>query len=123
MAPAVDQSNQWAGGGYLSPAEDMVWFGTALRPGFLTSESPSLLFRARTVPTGEPTGCGLGWLVGADRAGHQVAYHGGSSVGGTAILTLHRDDRLVVCILVNSGASRSVNRLSEQLAHLVLRPR
>jgi serine beta-lactamase-like protein LACTB, mitochondrial len=124
VAPAVDQSNKWAGGGYLSTAQDMVLFGAALlRPGFLTAESLSLLFGARTLPTMEPTGYGIGWSVGADSAGHRIAYHGGSSVGGTAMLNLHLEDQVVVCILVNAGASRTVNRLSDQIAHLFLRQR
>ena len=123
VTPAVDQSNKWAGGGYLSTAEDMVRFGAALlRPGFLTAESLSLLFRTRTLPTMEPTGYGMGWFVGTDSAGHRVGYHGGSSVGGTAMLNMHPEDQVVVCILVNTSASRMVNQLSDQIVHLFLRP-
>jgi serine beta-lactamase-like protein LACTB len=122
LTPPVDQSNKWAGGGYLSTAEDMARLGTALlRPGFLTSESLSLLFQSRTLPTGEPTGYGMGWFVATDSAGHKVAYHGGSSVGGTAMLNLHLEDQVVLCILVNTTASRMVNQLSEQIAHLFVR--
>jgi serine beta-lactamase-like protein LACTB len=121
--PPVDQSNKWAGGGYLSTAEDLARFGTALlRPGFLSSESLSLLFQSRAVPTGEKTGYGMGWFVATDSASHKVAYHAGTSVGGTAMLSLHLEDQLVLSILVNTSASRMVNQLSEQIVHLFVRP-
>jgi serine beta-lactamase-like protein LACTB len=120
--PPVDQSNKWAGGGYLSNAEDMARFGAALlRPGFLTPESLSLLFQSRTLPNKEPTGYGMGWFVATDSSGHRIAYHGGASVGGTAMLNLHLDDQVVLCILVNTSASRMVNQLSEQIVHLFVR--
>jgi serine beta-lactamase-like protein LACTB len=121
VAAPVDQSNKWAGGGYLSTAEDLARFGAAvLRPGFLTQESRELLFAPAMLPGGSSTGYGLGWFVEVDSAGHRIANHGGSSVGGTAMLSLHPEAQVVVSVLVNAGATRAVNRLTQQIAHLFL---
>jgi serine beta-lactamase-like protein LACTB len=66
--PAVDNSYKWAGGGFLSTAEDLVTYGSALlQPGFLDAETlsgwPTASRRAtgsggsspRTAPDGRST--------------------------------------------------------------------
>ena len=56
IAPTVDSSYKWAGGGFLSTAEDMVRFGTAhLQPGFLKGESLDALFTPQKTSDGKPT--------------------------------------------------------------------
>src|SRR6266566_4804824 len=48
VAPAVDNSYKWAGGGFVSTAEDLVKFGSALlEPGFLKRETLELLFTSQ----------------------------------------------------------------------------
>jgi serine beta-lactamase-like protein LACTB, mitochondrial len=101
-APAVDNSYKWASGGFLSSAEDLVRFGSALlEPGFLTAPSLDLLFTSQATAAGKPTGYGVGWFVTTDGLGHRWVFHGGSSIGGTAVFGVDRDSRLVIAILSN----------------------
>jgi serine beta-lactamase-like protein LACTB len=101
-APPVDLSYKWAGGGFLSTAEDLVRFGSALlRPGFVKAETLDLLFTSQHTSRGDPTGYGLGWFVSTDTLGHRVVFHGGGSVGGTTAFVVDRDSRVVVAILSN----------------------
>ena len=102
VAPAVDNSYKWAGGGFVSTAEDLVKFGSALMaPGFLRRETLDLLFTSQRTSAGEETGYGIGWFVKQDSLGHHWAFHGGSAVGGTAVLGVDRDAHLVLALLTN----------------------
>ena len=102
VAPPVDNSYKWAGGGFVSTAEDLVKFGSALvAPGFLRGETLELLFTSQRTSTGEETGYGIGWFLRTDSLGHRWAFHGGSAVGGTAVLGVDRDAHLVVALLTN----------------------
>src|SRR3989441_2515478 len=101
-APFVDNSYKWAGGGFLSSAEDLVRFGSALlQPGFLKPGTLDLLFTSQRTSAGEETGYGIGWFLRTDSLGHRWAFHGGGSVGGTAAFGLDRNSRVVVAILAN----------------------
>lgn len=101
-APAVDNSYKWAAGGFLSSAEDLVKFGSALLDsGFLKAQSLDLLFTPQKTTTGEVTGYGVGWFVTTDKLGHRWVFHGGSSIGGTAVFGVDRDSRIVIAILSN----------------------
>ena len=102
VAPPVDNSYKWAGGGFVSTAEDLVKFGSALvAPGFLRRQTLELLFTSQRTIAGEATGYGIGWFVRTDSLGHRWAFHGGSAVGGTAVLGVDRDAHLVVALLTN----------------------
>jgi len=101
-APPVDNSYKWAGGGFLSTAEDLVRFGSALlEPGFLKAATLELLFTSQKTTAGEPTGYGIGWFVATDGRGHRWVSHGGGSVGGTTAFSVDRDSRVVVAITSN----------------------
>lgn len=101
-APTVDSSYIWAGGGFLSTAEDLVRFGSAmLSPGFLSEESRRLLFTEQKTVAGEPVGYGIGWYVRKDSAGRMLYYHDGGSHGGTAVLFLRPETHAVAAILCN----------------------
>ena len=107
-SPHVDNSYKWAGGGFLSTAEDLVKFGLAhMRPGFLEEDTLALWFTSQTTNDGEETGYGIGWQIGADGADRKIVSHGGGSVGGTTILALYPDHDLVFAMISNmSGAPR-----------------
>jgi CubicO group peptidase (beta-lactamase class C family) len=101
-APYVDNSYKWAGGGFLSTAVDLARFGSAhVRPGFLKQETLNLLFTSQRTASGTETGYGLGWFVEKDARGRRRIRHGGGSVGGTAMLILYPDYRIVVAVLAN----------------------
>jgi serine beta-lactamase-like protein LACTB, mitochondrial len=102
VAPVVDNSYKWAGGGYLSTPDDLVRLGSALLlPGFLKEKSLALLFTSQTNSAGKPTGYGIGWFIGKDAQGHRILLHTGGSIGGTSVLVLHPRTRTVVAVACN----------------------
>ena len=100
IGPHVDNRYAWAAGVYLSTAEDLVRFGSALlAPGFLKASSLKMLFTSQVTAAGEPTGYGVGWFIWHQR----VIYHSGESVGGVVILLLLPASHIVAAILTNRG--------------------
>src|SRR5439155_11699692 len=98
----VENGNGGAGGGFVSTAEDLVKFGSALlQPGFLKPETLELLFTSQRTTGGEATDYGIGWFLASDSLKHRRVFHGGGSVGGTAAFGVDRDSRVVVAILSN----------------------
>ncbi|HJS42020.1 MAG TPA: serine hydrolase domain-containing protein [Gemmatimonadales bacterium] len=101
-APTVDNSYKWAGGGFLSTAEDLVKFGSAhLSPGYLQAATLELLFTPQRTTSGEVTGYGIGWSIGTDTLGHRYVSHGGGSHGGTTAFGVDRDSRVVIALVTN----------------------
>jgi len=101
-APYVDNSYKWAGGGFVSNTEDLIRFGTAhIEPGFFSTEALDTLFEPQFLANGESTGVGIAWRSQITPEGHHLVSHTGGSVGGTAVLLVNRDLRLVVAVLGN----------------------
>ena len=101
-APYVDNSYKWAGGGFLSTAEDLALFGSALlQPGFLKPESLRQLFTSQKTSDGKETGYGIGWFVGKSKSGQKVFAHDGGAVGGSSRLLLYPDAHVVVAMICN----------------------
>jgi serine beta-lactamase-like protein LACTB len=101
-APFVDNSYKWAGGGFLSSAEDLVRFGSALlQPGFLKRDSLQLLFTPQKTKDGQETKYGMGWFIGKSTSGQKILEHSGESVGGTSELILYPDAHMVVAMVTN----------------------
>ena len=107
IAPTVDNSYKWAGGGFLSTAEDLVRFGSAhLQPGWLKAGTLELLLTSQRTTAGEATGYGIGWFLATDTLGHRTAYHGGGSVGGTTAFGIDRDSHVVIALVTNLSDAR-----------------
>jgi len=105
-AGLVDNSYKWAGGGFLSTAEDLVAFGFALLEGRLLSpDTVRLLWTSQKTSDGKETGYGLGWSVSRDEKGRRRVSHSGGAQGGTAYLVIYPDERLVAAMIVNSDES------------------
>jgi CubicO group peptidase (beta-lactamase class C family) len=103
-APYVDNSYKWAGGGFLSTAEDLVRFGNAMiNGGFFTPATRDELFTSLRTNSGERTGYGLGFFVGTDDAGRRTVGHSGGSVGGTTQLIMYPEQDVVVALIANRG--------------------
>ena len=101
-ASFVDNSYKWAGGGFLSSAEDLVRFGSAmLQPGFLKPESLRLLFTPQQTVDGKQIEYGMGWFIHKSKSGQRVYEHSGGSVGGTSQLILYPDAHVVVAMVCN----------------------
>ncbi len=101
----VDQSNKWAGGGFLSTPSDLVRFGFAmLEAELLERETIDMLWTPLRLESGESTRYGLGWSI-KEMGGRTVIAHGGSSVGGTTAFMMFPTQRLVIA--VNSNVTRA----------------
>ena len=101
-APFVDNSYKWAGGGFLSSAEDLARFGAALlQPGILKPESLRLLFTSQKTSDGKETGYGMGFFIHPSKSGQRVFEHSGGSAGGSSQLILYPDARVVVAMICN----------------------
>jgi len=123
-APYVDNSYKWAGGGFLSTAEDLVRFGMAhLKPGYLQAETLQMLFTSQKTADGKETGYGIGWRVGTDDQGRRVVGHGGGSVGGTTRLSLYPEQGLVIAIITNlsDGPDFDVAKIVEPFFEVIPR--
>jgi len=105
-APYVDNSYKWAGGGFLSTVEDLVRFGSALlRPGFLKLQTVEMLWTSQKTTDGKETKYGIGWNVTRDTQGRRMVYHSGGSIGGTTMLIIYPDAKVVIALIANlSGA-------------------
>lgn len=120
-APFTNNSYKWAAGGYLSTAEDLVRFGSALLGGELLP--PALvdtMFASMVTRDGDTTGYGMGWRPRTDWRGRRVARHGGSSVGGRTFTMLYPERELAVAILVNASRAPVFAEEAQTLAHLFL---
>jgi CubicO group peptidase (beta-lactamase class C family) len=119
VAPTVDNSYKWAGGGYLSTPEDLVRFGSALlKPGFLKADSLRLLFTPQKTSDGTTTTYGLGWFIFQDAQGHRILWHTGGSVGGTSVLMLHPETKTVFALACNHSTPSIAKKDRESIVEL-----
>jgi CubicO group peptidase (beta-lactamase class C family) len=106
-SPEVDNSYKWAGGGFLSTAEDLVRFGSAhLSPRYLKPATLELLFTPQRTTAGTQTEYGIGWFIRRDSLGHRYVFHGGGSIGGTTAFGVDRDSRVVFALVSNLTDAR-----------------
>jgi CubicO group peptidase (beta-lactamase class C family) len=104
----LDLSCYSGAGIFQSTASDMVRFGLALNTGkLLRPETVQLLQTSLRLPSGEPTGYGLGWdLENVIVAGKptQTVGEDGAVLGGTAVSILtFREPALVIAVLSNTS--------------------
>jgi serine beta-lactamase-like protein LACTB, mitochondrial len=101
-APYVDNSYKWAGGGFLSTAEDLTHFGSLLmQAGFLKEDSLKQLFTSQKTKSGEETHYGMGWGIRKTHSGKRIYEHSGGSVGGTSQLIVYPEEHLVIALVTN----------------------
>lgn len=101
-APWVDNSYKWAGGGFLSTTGDVLAFANAhLDDDFLSEASRKLLFTEQKTRDGEGVGYGLGWFIRTREDGRHLLSHSGGSVGGTSLMVMEPESRVVVVGLIN----------------------
>jgi serine beta-lactamase-like protein LACTB, mitochondrial len=115
----VDNSYKWAGGGFLSTAEDLVRYAHVLLEGrLLKPETLRLLWTSQKTADGKETGYGIGWSVGRDSKGRRKVWHSGGAQGGTAFLVLYPDEGLAAAMIVNSD--ESFTGLTPRIAEMFL---
>lgn len=105
-AEFVDNSYKWAGGGFLSTAEDLVTYANVLLEGrLLRPETVRLLWTSQKTKDGKDTEYGIGWGVARDQKGRLRISHSGGAQGGTAYLVIYPESRLAAAMIVNSDES------------------
>ncbi len=105
-APFVNNSYKWAGGGFLSTTEDVLRFANAhLDDGFISKSSRELLFTEQQTRDGEGVGYGFGWFIRTRDDGRRLLSHSGGSVGGTSLMVMEPETRVVVVGLINLTAA------------------
>ncbi len=98
----VDNSNKWAGGGYLSTSLDLALLGQNLLDNkFLFEATRQVLWTPNTLSNGEKTNYGIGWRIDRDENGRTYVHHGGSSIGGRAFVLVYPDQELIIAITCN----------------------
>jgi CubicO group peptidase (beta-lactamase class C family) len=121
--PEVDNSNKWAGGGYLCTAEEVARFGYAhVKPGYLKQKTLDEFTTGQHTSDGQDTHYGIGYNDNVDENGRQWIGHSGGSVGGTSMLLIYPEEDLVIVTLVNQSGARMDN-LAFRIAELVLENR
>ena len=104
-APYVDNSYKWAGGGFISTAEDLLRFGQGIiSGGLLKPKTVELLLTPQRTKDDEPTGYGIGWRSSTDDRGRRRVGHGGGSVGGKARFVIYPDSKVILAMMINTGS-------------------
>jgi len=104
--PWVDNSNKWAGGGFLSTSDDLVRFGFAhLSDRFLRPKTIEMMWTTQFTSDGEETGYGIGWGLRTDEQGRKIVAHGGGSVGGTTDLRMYPEEGFVIAVISNTSGA------------------
>jgi len=108
LAPEVDNSYKWAGGGFVSTSEDLVKFANEVffDPKFLQDEILNELTQSQVKADGEKTNYGMGWVNREDEKGYHFIGHSGGSVGGITMLIIYPEKNIVVAMVSNSSNVR-----------------
>jgi CubicO group peptidase (beta-lactamase class C family) len=117
-APYVDNSNKWAGGGYLSTARDMARYGASYLSNDILDPATVELLWTPVVPSEEDSRYGLGWNR-ADVDGIGTAWHTGGAMGGTTVLIVQPERGIAVAILTNvqgAGQTETAHAIADLFA-------
>lgn len=108
-APHEEVSYKWAGGGFMSTAEDLVRFGSALlHAGFLRQETLEIIFAPQKLKNGEKTHYGLGWFLHepGEHESEPWYEHSGGVSRSSSWLIIYPSQKVVIAWLQNSSDFR-----------------
>ena len=118
-ADFLDSSYKIPGGGWLSSAEDMARFETAmLSDKLLKPETRSLMWTPLKPSDGQPNGYALGWGTLTEDGVRYVGHDGGQQ-GTSTNFYIAPEQRAGVVVLANMD-DVPVNDLSKQIVKIVL---
>ncbi|WP_436516148.1 serine hydrolase domain-containing protein [Ekhidna sp. To15] len=109
---AVNLSNKWAGGGFMSTPSDLVRAGSALfNNSFLNLQTIELITSPQRLSDGSinEQNYALGWRHGFSKRYFkglqevEVIHHGGMALGGQALLVVYPEYKLVIALTMNKG--------------------
>ncbi len=110
-AGPIDSSYKWAGGGFLSTAEDLAIFGSALlQPGFLKADSLTQMFTPHRTKGGKPSSYGIGWGIVRNWRGRTYYLHTGDQQGASTILIILPKPKIVIAVLSNVSKASLLSR-------------
>ncbi|KAF2069314.1 hypothetical protein CYY_009367 [Polysphondylium violaceum] len=129
----TNSSYKWAGGGWISTAEDICRFGSTLISGkLLKPETINTLFTPLKTTEGVETNYGFGWmnlknnLIDNDNDNpnildqdNKIIFHTGHAMGGATVLVLLPKEQIVVCVLANQEKIVGIQDLGFKIARLV----
>lgn len=119
----VDNSNKWAGGGFISTPSDLVLFGLDhLQTGLLQRATAELLMKPQTLESGRQTDYGIGWQTRIDPHQRTMFGHGGGSVGGSTAFATWPKERMVVVATTNITEDPGIFALAYVLGDIFLPP-
>lgn len=109
LAPEVNNSWKWAGGGFISTTEDVakfLWKHSSY--DYLTKKSITEMTTPQKTKDGKTTNYGLGWRIRYDKNKNVLIGHTGGSVGGTTYAFMAPHSNTIVVMTTNlSSASVS----------------
>lgn len=102
IAPYVDNSYKWAGGGFVGTTEDLCRFGQAhMKAGYLKQETLDEWMASQKTSDGKETNYGIGWRTFKRPSGNTFYGHSGGSVGGITYFLMHPETETVLAIVGN----------------------
>ncbi len=102
VAPYVDNSYKWAGGGFIGTTEDLCKFGQAhMKEGFLRASTLKEWMKSQKTSDGKDTNYGIGWRTFEQSSGKVFYGHSGGSVGGITYFLMHIPSETVLAITAN----------------------
>jgi CubicO group peptidase (beta-lactamase class C family) len=102
LAPFVDNSYKWAGGGFVGTTEDLCKFGQAhMMGGFLSQAVLDEWMTSQKTADGKETNYGIGWSTYRRPSGLTFYGHSGGSVGGITFFMIHKETQTVFAITGN----------------------
>ena len=105
VAPFVDNSYKWAGGGFVGTTEDLIKFGEAyLDYNYQPEEVHQELMTAQTLRNGESTNYGMAWVT-LPHNGDTWYGHSGGSVGGTTMFVINKEHDMVIALTINRSSA------------------
>jgi len=108
----VDNSNKWAGGGFLSTPSDLVQMTSQLLGGrYLQQSTLTTLFEPQKLNNGDVNqqNYALGWRHSitkkplAGKSNVHYIHHGGTAAGSSSLLIMFPEYELVISVLINSS--------------------
>ncbi len=121
----VDNSNKWAGGGFLTTPTDLVRLGLGfLDESFLDEKTREVFLIPQQLSDGKknPQEYALGFRVKTSSSnGERLLHHGGTAVGSIAFLLIRPADKTVIAIMsnVDRDSSAILGDAAEKIIELI----
>lgn len=97
----TDNSDLWAGGGFLSTPSDLVAFASGLMNDILVQpETRELLFEPMRTADGKERAAALGWFI-HELKGYQTVGHTGGHFGASSFLLIIPEKQIVIAAMAN----------------------